>query len=206
MQTHLVQYALRMHGIMECKGIVNHSGQLLLHGIKPWPPGKLYWCSQHWIMPRPSFQSILSIQDSAWVPFLHHGYLRITAHHRGTWWWGRPGIASSHLFIFGRLHCFLLWWRPLQKSKDRSGPAPIKGCSCHKSHVLQVEVSGGTKAAARVSKVRLQRVKASNSIINKHFLEWIVMVHPLLHRWSIRKLAREQMKRLSDKERGNTNL
>jgi hypothetical protein len=61
---------------------------------------------------------------------------------------------------------------------------------------------GGTKAAARVSKVRLQRVKASNSIINKHFLEvnsdGSSTAAQVKH---IRKLAREQMKRLSDKRK-----
>ena len=142
--------------------------------------------------------------DSAWAPFLHHGYLRDYRHTMEELD-DEEGLAlqAAISVIFGRLHCLPVVVAPSQKSKGRIWTSSHQGVLFVTNPMFyKLKRVGGAKAAARVSKVRLQRVKASNSVINKRFLEMnsdgSSTAAQAKH---VRKLARERMKRLSDKRK-----
>ena len=142
--------------------------------------------------------------DSAWAPFLHHGYIR---DYRQTMEEldDEEGLALQEAIsvIFGRLHCLPVVVAPSQKSKGRIWTSSHQGVLFITNPIFyKLKRVGSAKASARVSKARLQRVKASDAVINKRFLDMNGDGSSTAAQGKqIRKLARDRMKRLSDKRK-----
>ena len=142
--------------------------------------------------------------DSAWAPFLHYEYLNNYKHtmeeHDDD-----EGLALQEAIstIFGRLHCLPVVVAPSSKSNGWIWTNSHQGVVfVTNSMFYKLKWVGSVKATARVSKMRLQRVKASNAIINKHFLEMNGdSTSTAAQGKQVRRLAREQMKRMSDKRK-----
>jgi hypothetical protein len=74
--------------------------------------------------------------------------------------------------ICRRLHCLPVVAAPSAKSNRRIWTNSHQGVLFVTNPMFyKLKRVGSAKAAARVSKMRLQRVKASDAVINKHFLE-----------------------------------
>jgi hypothetical protein len=108
--------------------------------------------------------------------------------------------------IFGRLHCLPVIVTPSQRSKGKVWTASHEGIHLLTNPMFyKLKRVGGPKADARIAANRLQRVKASNAVINKRL---IAMngggTMSTMDAKRARKMARDRMKRLSTKTKQKT--
>ena len=145
------------------------------------------------------------ITNSAWSPFLQHGY--IGRYLRELEELGdddqQQALADAIADIFGRLHCLPVIVTPSQRSKVKVWTASHEGVHLLTNPIFyKLKRVGGPKADARVAANRLQRVKASNAVINKRLIEMNGGgAASAADAKRARKMARDRMKRLSTKTR-----
>jgi hypothetical protein len=143
------------------------------------------------------------ITNSAWSPFLQHWY--IGRYLRELEELGddnqQQALADAITDIFGCLHCLPVIVTPSQQSKGKVWSTSHEGVHLLTNPMFyKLKWVAGPKADARVATNRLQRVKASNAVINKQL---IAMngggTASTTDAKGARKMARDRMKRLSTK-------
>jgi hypothetical protein len=145
------------------------------------------------------------IKNSAWTPFLQHGYI-------GSYLReleklddedDRQSLTDAIADIFGRLHCLPVIVMPTQGSKGRIWTTSQEGIHLLTNPMFyKLKRVGGPKADARVAANRLQRVKASNAVINRRLIEMNGGgAASAADAKRARKVARDRMKRLSTKSK-----
>jgi hypothetical protein len=145
------------------------------------------------------------ILNSAWSPFLQHGYIGryLRELEKLDDDDDRQSLTDAIADIFGRLHCLPVIVTPTQRSKGRIWTTSHEGIHLLTNPMFyKLKRVGGPKADARVAANRLQRVKASNAVINKRLIQMNGGgAASAADAKRARKVARDRMKRLSTKSK-----
>jgi hypothetical protein len=113
----------------------------------------------------------------------------------------QQALVDAIADIFGQLHCLPVIVTPSQRSKGKVWTASHEGIHLLTNPMFyKLKRVGGPKADARVAANRLQRVKASNAVINKR----LIAINgggtvSTMDAKRARKMVRDRMKRLSTK-------
>jgi hypothetical protein len=145
------------------------------------------------------------LANSTWKPFLQHGYIgeylnileRLSEEDAEVL---QDAISS----LFGRLHCLPVVVAPSARSKGKVWTASQEGIHFFTNPIFYKlkRVGSTAKASAQVALVRLQRVKASNAVIDKRFIRMSGgTVSSAADDRRARKMARTRMQRLSMKRK-----
>jgi hypothetical protein len=143
------------------------------------------------------------ITDSTWRPFLDYGY--IGEYHRTLNELSEgegESLKNSIASIFGRLQCLPVAVAPSRRSKGKVWTATQDGVHFLTNPIFYKlnQVGSGVKAFANATTNRLQRVKASNTVINKRFIEMNGGRAPMgMGARKARRLKKQRMSRLSIK-------
>ena len=142
-------------------------------------------------------------QNSAWSPFLRHGYIGryLRELQRLDDEDDQESLTDAIANIFGRLHCLPVIVAPTQRSNGKIWTTSHDGIHLLTNPMFyKLKRVGGPKANARVAANRLQRVKASNAVINRRLIEMNGGgAASAADAKRARKTARDRMKRLSTK-------
>ena len=145
------------------------------------------------------------IQNSAWSPFLQHGYIGryLRELEKLDDDDDRQSLTDAIADIFGRLHCLPVIVTPTPRSKGRIWTTSHEGIHLLTNPMFyKLKRVGGPKASARVVANRLQRVKASNAVINKQLIQMNGGgAASAADAKRARKVARDRMKRLATKSK-----
>jgi hypothetical protein len=143
-----------------------------------------------------------SYKESAWKPFLQHGYMR-------DYFWrlgelddeDTEALMNAIHNIFGRLHCLPVIVAPSLRSKGKVWTASHEGIHLVTNPIFyKVKGIGSVFRALTGSSGRLPRVKASNEVISRWLMEMRGEGENAAteRRWA-RRLAKVRMARLSRK-------
>jgi hypothetical protein len=114
------------------------------------------------------------LRGSTWAPFLDYGYIR-EYHAILTELTDEEGdsLKNNISSIFGRLQCLPVAIAPSRRSKGKIWTVSEQGVNFLTNPIFYKlrRVGSAAKAAAKVASNRLQRVKASNAVINRRFME-----------------------------------